>query len=158
MNVFVIGSSGSGKSTLAKKLVERYGFNHVKPSAGLRASNPQRDDETTRDYVQRITDVAIAKLQADPNYFIDYMRGQAANNANIYDGVRNPRDFVALFNPAEDLVVHVTSDDARDLTTFEHSGIAAIVCVANWMHDHMGAKPVVMLARGEDIELKTVTK
>lgn len=134
-NVFIIGSTGTGKTTLGNFLIKKFHYKRVQLSAYLKQQFPRHEGELSLDYTQRITNQSKEFLREDPDFFADRARSASDNNGgNIFDGVRNPRDFCRLFDPKRDVVINIISQN-KPMTLFEERGIAAILAVCNFFNE-----------------------
>ncbi len=135
MNIFIIGASGTGKSTVARYLYSKYGFNHVEASGTIRKDNPKFDDESNEDYVNRLTDISINFLKADHNHFFTKLKYSLFDNkVNVIAGMRNPNDFIRLFNHDKDIIIAL---DGKYKTDFETDGIFAIYSFCNYIDKYI---------------------
>lgn len=138
MKVFVIGASGAGKTPMATHLAARCGLAHVRASAWARAGfpgmapSPSASREERAAFVEAITAWSTAELARDPWVSIDHLAVTADLTAPcVVEGVRNPLDFVHLFDPRCDVVIWLTAAAAPAPTAFE-GGLAVIDAYLAW--------------------------
>jgi hypothetical protein len=136
MKIFVVGGSGVGKSPMARHLAEALGLPCLGASGWVRRRFPH-DPDSFADraaFVAAITGFAIDTLARDPRASIDDLAGRADLDAPcVIEGVRNPFDFVHLFDPRADAVVtlaHATPPVA--ITAFER-GLEVIAGYLDWL-------------------------
>jgi hypothetical protein len=138
-NHFVIGSSRSGKTTYAKALAQKYGLQHISAGrwareqylGGYENTQHMTDDP---DVVANMTAFSLAVIKAAPNTTIDYVRANYdLARPSVIEGVRNPRDFMQLYDPVHD-VVHrlVYRENPVPATRFE-GGIEIIDSYMRWL-------------------------
>lgn len=131
-NIFIIGSTGTGKTTLGNFLIEKFHYKRVQLSSHLKQQFPRYEGESLFDYTQRITNQSKKFLKNDPDFFVNHAKNASSKEVgNIFDGVRNPRDFCTLFDPRQDVVINIVSL-VKSMTSFEEQGIAAILAVCNF--------------------------
>jgi cytidylate kinase len=116
VKVFVIGASGVGKTPMATHLAARCGLAHVRASAWARAGFPGTAPAPTASleeraaFVEAITAWSTAELARDPWVSIDHLAVTADLSAPcVVEGVRNPLDFIHLYDPRGDVVIWLTA-------------------------------------------------
>lgn len=125
MNVFVLGFSGHGKSPFARKFSEATGFTRVKAS-GWVSKLVDQEFATREERTAVLTKKSMEVLKQDPRYSLRYLLGMVHDQC-VIDGIRNPLDFISLFDPRQDVAIwldHVMT--LRQPTSFEDAGIATI--------------------------------
>ncbi len=144
--LFILGPTRSGKSTLARKVADLLaGEDPVVVSGGgwVRARLPP---ECT--YEQRAA-YALGALRLNPNAALDYLEPLATTcRPTIVEGLRNPRDFCRLWNPATDVVV--LTGGLPLLPGFEAEGVRAIQAVIDF-HVRMGLMEPWRLVEAQEI-------
>lgn len=128
MKIFIIGYSRSGKTTLAELMAKELGVKYCSASGWLHQMFDVMalcaKDETKQEYIERLTALSLDTLQTDPDVCIRYVR---KSQATIIEGIRNPRDFLELFDPITDVVIYCNRYDVQDAATnFEADGLSAI--------------------------------
>ena len=137
MKVFVLGTSGVGKTPMATQLSARLGLAHVKASAWARAGYPgpavaaDADADARAAFVAAITAWATDALAADPWVSIDHLARDADLRACVIEGIRNPLDFVHLFDPRKDVVIWLAAAGGPAPTAFER-GLDVIAAYLAW--------------------------
>jgi len=140
MNVFVIGTTNSGKTTLSSALSTQLNFKHIQISKILKEQNAIVSTESYNQYIHRLTEVAKIILRTHPDFFVDYIKKEASEN-NIIEGCRNIRDFMLLFNPKTDVVIHVIGSNG--ITEFESEGLHIIIESVNFMSKTFNSLPLI---------------
>ena len=106
MKIFVIGSSQTGKSPLAKALAENMRCKYLSTSGWVRNRFTANDYPTTKEFITAMTEYSINELRENPDRCIEYLNEQHdLSQACVIDGVRNPHDFIKLFDPKYDSVI-----------------------------------------------------
>lgn len=127
MNIFIIGGSGSGKTTISKTLLSCLPFENTKyieASSYLKTflDYPVISDNDNRS--KKLTKFSLKKLKENPNCIVSLIQKDLDAEINIISGIRNPNDFIKLYDPLKDLVIIST---AKTKTPFESVGIKAIL-------------------------------
>jgi hypothetical protein len=138
---FVLGASHTGKSPMARRLARELGIAHVGASAWVRETFPEPPlpDDAPADvraaFVDRITQFALAELRRDPAVSIASLRRRTVPGAPcVIEGMRNPFDFVATFDPRTDHAVFLEHTAGAPPTSFER-GLAVIRAYLDWLAD-----------------------
>lgn len=108
MSIFVLGRSRSGKTPFAAQVALALGWRHLSGSEWVRRRFPAgREDYPDRAaYVEAITRFSLAELRRDPRACVEYLRAAYdLSEPFVAEGLRNPHDFVHLFDPRSDAVV-----------------------------------------------------
>ncbi len=142
MKVFVLGRSGSGKTPMATQLASRVGLTHVRASAWARATcpalapPPDASAPARAAFAAAITGFAADALVRDPWISIDHLTATAAlAGPCVIEGVRNPLDFVHLFDPRQDVVIWLEIEGARPAPTAFERGLDVIAAYLDWQHE-----------------------
>jgi len=142
MNIFVLGGTKSGKSTIAKYIADTYGFKLIQMSKPLKDRFERGDlniDVYTNMLVKTTLSYIGSKERRKSEYFLNYALLEMGPN-NVFDGVRNPRDFMRLFNHFEDMVIKMPGEG---INAFEVDGLRAIFGCHRYMYKYMSAKPLI---------------
>jgi hypothetical protein len=144
MKVFILGPSGTGKTPMATHLATALGVPHVRASAWVRARFPRpasalsgvAADAARQAFVDAITAFATAELRRDPWACLDHLAStRDVEGPAVIEGVRNPFDFVHLYDPRVDRVIWLThTATALAPTTFER-GLDVIDAYLTWLAD-----------------------
>lgn len=141
-NVFVVGHSASGKTTFARALCAKARhLGYVSAGAwavdGFATSMGVAPEAVAKDrYRAEITGFARVKLAADPDVAVRAVKQEMMAQQNlcfVIDGLRNPRDFMLLFNPCIDGIVFVDSTGAPAVDAWEETGMRAIRATVEFM-------------------------
>lgn len=128
MKIFVLGISRSGKTTLAKGIAEELKLPHISSSGWVRTHFAEGAP------ISDMTAYSQEQLEKNPSACLDYL--QANYDLSIpcvIEGIRNPFDFIHLFDPREDLVILL--DYVKNLTeaTLFESGLEVIDRYVKWL-------------------------
>ncbi|MCC6807334.1 MAG: hypothetical protein IT381_07910 [Deltaproteobacteria bacterium] len=132
MKIFVLGISATGKTPFAEKLAARLQISHIKASAWVRRMFPAPVG-TKQDHIEAMTKFSTDALKDDPDACLRHVRAEPGLHGDcVIEGMRNPRDFVHVFDPRTDVAIVLTKR-AHDLkaTEFE-TGIEVIKDYVQW--------------------------
>lgn len=132
-NFFVIGKSQVGKTTIAKKIAHLANYTHVSAGAWARAKFATDDR-------QELSERSFAALADDPDISLRAITQKYDVPAGglVIEGIRNPRDFCALFDPRKDAVISIETPNVEAASAFESSGLAAIDTILSF-HESLGS-------------------
>ncbi|MCA9679356.1 MAG: hypothetical protein H6708_04760 [Kofleriaceae bacterium] len=139
MKVFVLGRSASGKTPMAQRLAAALGLAHVPASAWVRARFPGADRRgdgtpaTRQAFVEAITRFSTVELARDPFVCLDHLAAHHDLTACVIEGVRNPFDFVHLFDPRTDAVVTLAHGNTALTATGFEAGLDVIDAYLAWL-------------------------
>ncbi len=133
MNTFILGQSYTGKSPLAKEVARLTGAQHIMASEWVREEYSVPHG-TREDFIAGITAYSLQRLQEEPNVCVDYIHAHYdLTRSSVIEGVRNPQNFVHLFDYRHDHVIeliHVGNPYPK--TTFEE-GLSVIGSYLDWL-------------------------
>jgi hypothetical protein len=138
-NVFVFGNTKSGKTNAAKKLALALGYGHAGASAwarrGFAAQGPS--PEAPAEFVRGITAYSIARLRENPDACLDDLKAShdLAAKGLVIEGMRNPRDFISLFDPRTDAAIELKNALAPSPATPFERGVDVIRAYLSWLKD-----------------------
>jgi hypothetical protein len=121
VSLFVLGPSRSGKTPFASQVALALGCPHVGASEWVRRRFPPAPYPDRAAFVAAITAFTLAELKRNPRACVEYVRSHYDLSLPcVVEGVRNPHDFVHLFDPRTDSAVflHYIQNDLP-ATAFE---------------------------------------
>src|SRR5262245_54529373 len=134
MSIFVLGRSRTGKTPFASQVALALGSTHIMGSEWVRKRFPPLDTSDRQTFVDAITRFSLEELRRNPRACVEYIRAHYdLSRPCVFEGLRNPHDFVHLFDPRTDTVVLLehTGNDLRP-TGFE-SGLDLIAQYARYL-------------------------
>ncbi|MCI0459887.1 MAG: hypothetical protein L0Z62_23295 [Gemmataceae bacterium] len=136
MSLFVLGSSRTGKTPFAAQVALALGWQHLSASEWVRRRFPTAPYPDRAAYVQAITRFALAELKRDPRACVDYLsRTYDLSRPFVIDGVRNPHDFIHLFDPRADAAVFLEHIDTDLPPTRFERGLEVIRAYLDYLGD-----------------------
>jgi len=140
MKIFIVGLPKSGKTTVAKAIVETHGYQYVDAMSWVRASfRPITGDEHPHQYEDEYQQYLTKRMQVNPWFITDNICEMMKVNGEedtvfVIEGVASPRDFTALFDYRQDIVVFLNrTDNEHDYRDHENIGTSVIRDYCYWM-------------------------
>ncbi len=131
MKIFLIGPTKSWKTTAAQLFERQYGYIHIPISQELTAQFPQYNHDSFTTYKKRLTTQSLEIVNNNPDFFISSVQKKISNQAiYVIEWVRNPRDFIFLFDTKIDVVIQF---NGTSITEFESQWIKAIAQYCTFM-------------------------
>src|SRR4051812_23127630 len=104
MSVFVLGRSRTGKTPFAAQVALSLAVPHLSASEWVRQRFPPASFPDRQAFVEAITRFSIEELNRNPRACVEHLRTHHdLSRFVVLEGVRNPHDFVHLFDPRTDL-------------------------------------------------------
>lgn len=140
MKIFIVGLPRSGRTTVAKAIVEAHGFEYIDAMSWVRSTfrgpNPGEHPHQYEDeYQQYLT----KRMSINPWFVTDYIyemmkvRGDE-NTVYVIDGIQSPRDFIAMFDFRQDIIVFLNrTDNDHEFRDHENIGTSVIRDYCFWM-------------------------
>ncbi|MEZ0230175.1 MAG: hypothetical protein ACAI25_16250 [Planctomycetota bacterium] len=128
MKVFVLGRSGCGKTPFAQRVAAATGLHHVMASEWVRSRFPLTGGPGTRDdHIAALTHFSVEELRRNPAVCVEFLAARHdLTKPSVVEGVRNPYDFIRLYDPRTDVVAFLENRaNALHETAFE-SGLSVI--------------------------------
>lgn len=150
--LFVLGASGSGKTPLARQVAARLGVPHVMASGWVRRLFPDGADPTDRQArIEAMTRFSLGALRQDPLAAVSWLeRHHPVERPCVIEGMRNPSDFVRVFDPRTDLVVFLEHRGSGLRPTGFEAGLEVIAAYLAWSASVGLLDPDAVLRRGFD--------
>jgi hypothetical protein len=147
MKIFIIGLPRSGRTTVAKAVVEAHGFEYIDAMSWVRSAfRVPKEGEHPHQYEDEYQQYLTARMMANP-LFVSNNVSDIINSINnqkyvsvfnpptfVIDGVSSPKDFAALFNYREDVIVFLNrTDNEHEYRDHENIGASVIRDYCFWM-------------------------
>ena len=132
MKIFVIGFSQSGKSTFSKTLAGTYNAEHITASNWTKRFKIDKSDP---EYREKVTAASREALSKDHLVAVHAIRAAILDSSKaikIIEGIRNPLDFMHLFDLKNDYVVLLLPKNVVSANLFD-DGVKAIQTNLSWM-------------------------
>lgn len=121
MKIFVVGCSQSGKTPFSEYISIALRCPRVGASEFFRKTFRYSGQLSRQEFTDAITDFSLEVLRRDPDVNVRHLRDRLPNTLCVVEGVRNPRDFVCLFDYRADRVVYLSCAETDvEETTFGH--------------------------------------
>ena len=135
-NIFVLGYTGTGKTTYAVKLAEDNHWNYISGSGWLKKYS-QPTFSSKKERTEFLTDLTLKELTREPLIASNWIVSQLKQDSmNVIDGIRNPTDFIYLFDSTRDEVVWVINSNISPMNSFEHRGLSIIADHLMFLTEH----------------------
>jgi hypothetical protein len=134
MKVFVLGSSHTGKTPMAEHVARALGVPHLRASAWARDRFPGPAGGDRQAFVDAITRFSIAELRRDPWISVDHLAAHHdLAGPCVIEGIRNPLDFVHLYDPRGDVTVWLDHGANPLVPTEFEGGLDVIAAYLDWL-------------------------
>jgi hypothetical protein len=133
MRVFILGSSGVGKTPFATQVSQRLSLPHVRASEWVRRLFADPGGLTREEHIATMTRFSTEALARDPDACLRYLRANPqTSGACVIEGVRNPRDFIGLFDPRADVAIFLKKRGHTIAETDFERGLSVIDAYLAW--------------------------
>lgn len=140
MKIFIVGLPKSGRTTVSRAVAEKRGWEYIDAMSWVRSTfrEPKAGEHPHQyedDYQQYLT----KRMQINPWFVIDHVYEMMKVNGNedatfVIDGVSSPKDFTALFDYRQDIVVFLNrTDNDHEYRDHENIGVSVIRDYCTWM-------------------------
>lgn len=140
MKIFIVGLPKSGRTTVSRAVAEKHGWEYIDAMSWVRSTfrEPKAGEHHHQyedDYQQYLT----KRMQINPWFVIDHVYEMMKVNGNedatfVIDGVSSPKDFTALFDYRQDIVVFLNrTDNEHEYRDHENIGVSVIRDYCTWM-------------------------
>jgi len=140
MKVFIVGLPKSGRTTVAKALVDSLGFAYIDATSWVRSTFRERKEgEHPNQYEDEYQSYLTKRMNVNPWFVSDHvyemMKVSGKDDAIfVIDGIISPKDFSALFDYREDVVVFLNrTDNEHEYRDHENIGASVIRDYCFWM-------------------------
>lgn len=135
MSIFVLGRSRTGKSPFAQEISRFFHAQHIGASEWVRSrfiADDYGDDRAA--FVAAITKFSLQQLAENPSACVDFIRSKYDLGAFcVIEGLRNPSDFIKLFDSRKDAVVFLEHENGDLPVTEFETGLETIKSYLNWL-------------------------
>lgn len=142
VKIFVMGSSGTGKTPFATHVAARLHIPHVRASEWVRRLFRDPGNMTRDEHIAAMTKFSTETLAQDPDACIRFLRDQTKQPC-VIEGVRNPRDFIALFDPRKDVAVFLSKANHTVQRTEFETGLDVIRDYVAWSAKNGLSRPAI---------------
>lgn len=127
MKIFILGRSGSGKTPFARKISQALDFQYIPASEWVKDLFDRTIEDRNR-YIETMTCFSLQALRQRPTRCIEFIKSRYdLCTPSVIDGIRNPHDFINLYDPTVDLVVFLEClANHTHETVFEKEGLKVI--------------------------------
>lgn len=140
MKIFIIGLPKSGRTTVSQALSEKHGWNYIDAMSWVRSTFRERKEgEHPHQYEDDYQQYLTKRMQINPWFVIDNVYEMMKVNGNedgtfVIDGVSSPKDFTALFDYRQDIVIFLNrTDNDHEYRDHENIGVSVIRDYCTWM-------------------------
>lgn len=139
MKVFILGRPQSGRSSVAKALCQEAKYCYVDGSDWVRQTfRSRREGEHVEQYQDAYHEYFANRLKGDTDLCLRNMEDTILYNPSdnyVIDGIVLPRDFIYLFDCAQDFVVFLNRNGDEDIPMkdYEKIGVSVMRDYCFWM-------------------------
>jgi len=140
MKIFIVGLPKSGRTSVAKALVEAHDWEYIDAMSWVRSTfRPLKEDEHQHQYEDDYQQYLTKRMMVNPWFVSDHVYEMMKVNGQddavfIIDGVASPKDFTALFDYRQDIVVFLNRvDNDHEYRDHENIGISVMRDYCTWM-------------------------
>lgn len=136
MRIFIIGTSRSGKTTMSSLIKDVLPDSKLIEASGWIKNRYDTKGMSKEEFIQDITIEAQRILRGAPDSCVDWITPKLSVGTDVIDGLRNMNDFVKLFNPTVDKIIHMKRLDNPQIPTNFDKGVSVISTYIDWMIDN----------------------
>jgi hypothetical protein len=140
MKVFIVGLPRSGRTTVAQAIAEKHGWEYIDAMSWVRSTYREpRGDEHPHQFEDEYQQYLTKRMMVNPWFVSDHvceMMKVGGNEDTVFviDGVASPKDFTALFDYRQDIVVFLNrTDNDHEYRDHENIGASVIRDYCFWM-------------------------
>ena len=140
MKVFIVGLPRSGRTTVAKAIAEKHGWEYIDAMSWVRSTYREpRSDEHPHQFEDEYQQYLTKRMMVNPWFVTDHVSEMMKVSGNedtifVIDGVASPKDFTALFDYRQDIVVFLNrTDNDHEYRDHENIGASVIRDYCFWM-------------------------
>ena len=140
MKIFIVGLPKSGRTTVSKALTEAHGFEYIDAMSWVRSTyRDRKESEHPNQYEDEYQSYLTKRMMVNPWFVSDHvieMMKVSGDEPSVFviDGIISPKDFTALFDYRQDIVVFLNrTDNEHEYRDHENIGTSVIRDYCFWM-------------------------
>lgn len=139
MKIFIIGLTRSGRTTIAQAISQHLQAYYIDAMSWVRSAfREQRTNEHNQKYEDEYDQFLSIKRMVNPELITNYVNELLASHGEssifVIDGIISPKDFAALFDYQQDIVVFVNrTDEDIEYKDHEKIGVSVIRDFCLWL-------------------------
>jgi hypothetical protein len=140
MKIFVIGLPKSGRTTVARAIAEKQGWNYIDAMSWVRSTYREpKVEEHPHQFEDEYQLYLTKRMQVNPWFVSDHVYemmkvGGNEDAVHVIDGIASPKDFTALFDYRQDIVIFLNrTDNDHECRDHENIGTSVIRDYCFWM-------------------------
>ena len=140
MKIFIVGLPKSGRTTVSKAIAEKHSWDYIDAMSWVRSTfREPKEGEHPHQFEDEYQQYLTKRMQVNPWFVIDNVYEMMKVNGNedatfVIDGVSSPKDFTALFDYREDIVIFLNrTDNDYEYRDHENIGTSVIRDYCYWM-------------------------
>lgn len=140
MKVFIVGLPKSGRTTVARAIAEKHGWAYIDAMSWVRSTYREpKGDEHPHQFEDEYQQYLTKRMMVNPWLVTDHVSemmkvGGDEDTIFVIDGIASPKDFTALFDYRQDVVVFLNRiDNEHEYRDHENIGASVIRDYCFWM-------------------------
>jgi hypothetical protein len=138
MKIFIVGLPKSGRTTVAKALVASHGWKYIDAMSWVRSTfREPKPEEHRQQYEDDYQQYLVKRMMVNPWFISDHVYEMMKIDENavfVIDGIASPKDFTALFDYRQDIIVFLNrTDNEHEYRDHESIGTSVIRDYCFWM-------------------------
>jgi len=140
MKIFIVGIPKSGRTTVSKALVKALGYEYIDAMSWVRSTfRAPKEGEHPHQYEDEYQHYLTKRMMVNPWFVSDHVMemmkvSEKEDAVYVIDGILSPKDFTALFDYREDIVVFLNrTDNLHEYRDHENIGTSVIRDYCFWM-------------------------
>lgn len=140
MKIFIVGLPKSGRTTVSQAVVEAHGYEYIDAMSWVRSTfRDRKESEHPHQYEDEYQSYLTKRMMVNPWFISDHvyemMKVSGKEDAVfVIDGIISPKDFTALFDYRQDIVVFLNrTDNEHEYRDHENIGTSVIRDYCFWM-------------------------
>lgn len=140
MKIFIVGLPKSGRTTVSKAVAQAHGWDYIDAMSWVRSTfRLPKEGEHQNQYEDDYQAYLTKRMMVNPWFVSDHIIEMMKVNGNedgpfVIDGVASPKDFTALFDYRQDVVVFLNRiGNDSEYRDHENIGVSVIRDYCTWM-------------------------